>query len=231
MSSKQGLLVDGSITAYDVGAIGTDDEFIKPLLASELKELFTRVDTQYTENLESGDMDMVVQEINLESREIMMYNMKEDWIFDKQRSTMDIRIIGIAPMKEKRGEDGEIRGIYTDLFWLYYPELPLRIRELGCVQPGERCRTSFLRGHLLEAPVQQLHHQVEQRVRPGYQSSTRPVSMPCWKAKRSSSNSSSSNTTSGTSDRAPIMHGSPSRSRGFFVRAEDDFRTLDVLDP
>jgi gliding motility associated protien GldN len=118
---RQGLMVDGSITAYSVGPVGTDDEFKKPLLASELKELFTRLDTQYTENLESGDMDMVVQEINLESRDIMMYNIKEDWIFDKQRSTMDIRILGIAPMQEKRGEDGEIRG-YSPLFWLYYPE-------------------------------------------------------------------------------------------------------------
>ena len=69
---RQGLMVDGSITAYSVGPVGTDDEFKKPLLASELKELFTRLDTQYTENLESGDMDMVVQEINLESRDIMM---------------------------------------------------------------------------------------------------------------------------------------------------------------
>jgi gliding motility associated protien GldN len=118
---RQGLMVDGSITAYSVGPVGTDDEFKKPLLAGELKELFTRLDTQYTENLESGDMDMVVQEINLESRDIMMYNVKEDWIFDKQRSTMDIRILGIAPMQEKRGEDGEIRG-YSPLFWLYYPE-------------------------------------------------------------------------------------------------------------
>ena len=118
---RQGLMVDGSITAYSVGPVGTDDEFKKPLLASELKELFTRLDTQYTENLETQDMDMVVQEINLESRDIMMYNIKEDWIFDKQRSTMDIRILGIAPMQEKRGEDGEIRG-YSPLFWLYYPE-------------------------------------------------------------------------------------------------------------
>lgn len=118
---RQGLMVDGSITAYSVGPVGTDDEFKKPLLASELKELFTRLDTQYTENLETQDMDMVVQEINLESRDIMMYNVKEDWIFDKQRSTMDIRILGIAPMQEKRGEDGEIRG-YSPLFWLYYPE-------------------------------------------------------------------------------------------------------------
>jgi hypothetical protein len=29
--------------------------------------LFTRIDTQYTENLDTGDMDMVVQEMDLES--------------------------------------------------------------------------------------------------------------------------------------------------------------------
>lgn len=118
---RQGLMVDGSITAYDAGPLLTDDEFKKPLLATELKDMFTRMDTQYTENLETGDMDMVVQEINLESRDVMMYKLKEDWIFDKQRSTMDIRIIGIAPMREVRGEDGEVRG-YAPMFWLYYPE-------------------------------------------------------------------------------------------------------------
>ncbi|MBP7407400.1 MAG: gliding motility protein GldN [Flavobacteriales bacterium] len=118
---RQGLLVDGSITAYDAGPLLTDDEFKKPLLATELKEMFTRIDTQYTESLTTGDMEMVVQEINLESRDIKMYKVKEDWIFDKQRSTMDIRIIGLAPMIEKRGEDGEVRG-YAPMFWLYYPE-------------------------------------------------------------------------------------------------------------
>ena len=118
---RQGLLVDGSITAYDAGPLLTDDEFKKPLLATELKDMFTRMDTQYTESLTTGDMEMVVQEINLESRDIKMYKVKEDWIFDKQRSTMDIRIIGLAPMVEKRGEDGEVRG-YAPMFWLYYPE-------------------------------------------------------------------------------------------------------------
>jgi len=118
---RQGLMVDGSITAYDAGPLLTDDEFKKPLLATELKDMFSRMDTQYTESLTTGDMEMVVQEINLESRDIKMYKLKEDWIFDKQRSTMDIRIIGIAPMVEKRGEDGEVRG-YAPMFWLYYPE-------------------------------------------------------------------------------------------------------------
>ena len=118
---RQGLLVDGPITAYDAGPLLTDDEFKKPLLATELKEMFSRMDTQYTESLTTGDMEMVVQQIELESRDIKMYKVKEDWIFDKQRSTLDIRIIGLAPMKEMRGEDGEIRG-YSPMFWLYYPE-------------------------------------------------------------------------------------------------------------
>src|SRR5690606_20954659 len=114
---RQGLMVDGSITAYDPGPLLTDDEFRKPLLRQQLEDMFTRMDTQYTEDLTTGDMMMVVQPINLESRDIKMYRLKEDWIFDKQRSTMDIRIIGIAPMKEIRGEDGEVRG-YAPLFWL-----------------------------------------------------------------------------------------------------------------
>ncbi len=118
---RQGLLVDGSITAYDVGPTAEDDEFRKPLLAADLKDLFTRMDTQYTEDLTTGELVPVVQEISVESGDIKMYRLKEDWIFDKQRSTMDIRILGIAPMKEVKGEDGEVRG-YTPLFWLYYPE-------------------------------------------------------------------------------------------------------------
>lgn len=118
---RQGLMVDGSITAYDPGPLLTDDEFKKPLLRTQLEDMFSRMDTQYTEDLSTGDMVMVVQKIELESRDVKMYKLKEDWIFDKQRSTLDIRIIGIAPMREVRGEDGEVRG-YAPMFWLYYPE-------------------------------------------------------------------------------------------------------------
>jgi gliding motility associated protien GldN len=118
---RHGLLVQRALTAYDPGPLADDDAFTKPISYSDLKDLFMRIDTQYTESLETGDLEMVVQQIPLESRDIKMYNIKEDWIFDKQRSSLDIRIIGIAPMKEVRGEDGEVRG-YAPLFWLYFPE-------------------------------------------------------------------------------------------------------------
>jgi len=118
---RKALLEDGSITAYDPGPLLDDDEFTTPLMLSELKDIFTRVDTQQTEDLETGDFIDVIQEVTIESRDIKLYRIKEDWIFDKQRSKIDIRIIGIAPMQEKRGDDGEIRG-YAPVFWLYYPE-------------------------------------------------------------------------------------------------------------
>jgi gliding motility associated protien GldN len=48
--------------------------------------------------------------------------MKEDWFFDKQRSVMDVRILGLCPMKEKADPtSGEVIG-YSPLFWVYFPE-------------------------------------------------------------------------------------------------------------
>lgn len=35
-----------------------------------------------------------------------------------------MRIIGICPLKENRGDNGEVRG-YQPMFWVYYPECRL----------------------------------------------------------------------------------------------------------
>ncbi len=118
---KQGLMEDGSITAYDPGADGWDDEFLKPLLSQQIKDKLSRTDTSMRENL-NGEMEQIIQQIETNSEDIRRYRIKEDWIFDKQRSVMDVRIIGIAPMKANKGPDGDIRG-YEPLFWLYFPEL------------------------------------------------------------------------------------------------------------
>ncbi len=119
---KQGILEDGSITAYSTGVVGTDDEFKQPLLASEVKAMLSKVDTTTTENIYTGEMDTVYVTKEVNSADVRKYKLKEDWVFDRQRSVMDIRIIGLCPMRENIGPDGEMRG-YTDMFWLYFPEL------------------------------------------------------------------------------------------------------------
>ena len=118
----QGLMVDGSITAYDAGITGWDDEFKKPLLLEEISAMLVKLDTTWTEDLNTGDLVPAVQETRVTSEYIKKYRLKEDWTFDRQRSTMDIRIIGISPLKEKLDADGALVG-YTPLFWLYFPEL------------------------------------------------------------------------------------------------------------
>lgn len=58
------------------------------------------------------------------SADIIEYRIKEDWFFDKERSSMDVRIIAIAPVVYDISLDNEgnkqING-KKELFWLYFP--------------------------------------------------------------------------------------------------------------
>ena len=52
--------------------------------------------------------------------DVVKYRVKEEWIFDKERSSMDVRIIAIAPITKLRSSDGiEVGEI--PMFWVYYP--------------------------------------------------------------------------------------------------------------
>jgi gliding motility associated protien GldN len=52
---------------------------------------------------------------------VIKFRIKEDWIFDKQRSVWEPRIIGIAPMVKPSVGDG-ITLDYQPAFWIYFPQ-------------------------------------------------------------------------------------------------------------
>jgi len=54
------------------------------------------------------------------SQDIVQYRLKEDWFFDKERSVMDVRILGIAPVVYQKDQNGQILGL-QETFWLYFP--------------------------------------------------------------------------------------------------------------
>jgi gliding motility associated protien GldN len=57
----------------------------------------------------------------VESRDVLEYLIKEDWFFDKQRSVMEVRILGICPVAYKENPaTGQIEK--EQLFWLWFPE-------------------------------------------------------------------------------------------------------------
>ena len=61
------------------------------------------------------------------AQDIVGWEIKEDWFFDKQRSVQDVRIVGISPIVNIIEEDPVtkqkvIKGT-KNLFWVYFPEL------------------------------------------------------------------------------------------------------------
>ncbi|HTF02749.1 MAG TPA: gliding motility protein GldN [Bacteroidia bacterium] len=125
----KGGVLGGCVTAFDNPAM--DDEFkvkMTPEAAAGLlmPEEIIQVEDPY--NPGTFINDTIVNEIT--STDIKAYWIKEDWFFDRQRSVMDCRIIGICPLKEKLDPStGEVLG-YMPLFWCYFPQLrPLLVRQ------------------------------------------------------------------------------------------------------
>jgi gliding motility associated protien GldN len=115
-------LLAGQITAFDNPAM--DDEFKVKMSKAAIEGTFTSWDsTNQTEDPNNpGTFILAPLKTELTSNNVKAYWMKEDWFFDKQRSVMDVRILGLCPMKEKADPStGEIIG-YSPLFWVYFPQ-------------------------------------------------------------------------------------------------------------
>jgi len=63
---------------------------------------------------------VIVNEFNPDK--IERFWIKEDWVFDKESSRLQVRILGIAPVKTVMNDDGSYRDA-TPIFWVYYPDL------------------------------------------------------------------------------------------------------------
>ncbi len=128
------LIVDGinqgQITAYKpVNAmLLPDDEFTISMSPEEVEEALNFIEYPPLKSLlNSNDDSLDVMgntvtdtiKTKLEADKILRYELKEDWIFDKQRSERYVRIIGIAPVAEKKSAAGVS---VEKLFWLYFPE-------------------------------------------------------------------------------------------------------------
>jgi gliding motility associated protien GldN len=124
---KRGLL-SGEITAY--GKPVFDDEFNFPLTPEEAAGIISSEDTVISVDPNTGLTDTVIVKTQVAPENIKRYWLKEDWFFDKERSVMEVRIIGLCPLVEKLDKNtGDFRG-YSPLFWLYYPECrPVFARE------------------------------------------------------------------------------------------------------
>jgi gliding motility associated protien GldN len=115
-------ILEGDLIAFDNPVF--DDEFISPLTKDEVKKMLVTWDSTYMIQ-DINDPDNMIQtplKMEITSTDVHQYWIKEDWFFDKQRSVMEVRIIGICPLILKKTESGEVIGS-KPLFWIYFPEV------------------------------------------------------------------------------------------------------------
>ena len=117
----------GEITSFS--AAGGDDRFTTPMTFKEIAsfivgkpEIKQIPDWTNDPDGSKGLMKDTIITKEFNPDQVERFWVKEDWIFDKESSRMQVRILGIAPLLTIRNEDESFRAV-TPIFWVYYPDL------------------------------------------------------------------------------------------------------------
>jgi gliding motility associated protien GldN len=114
----QGIQYEG-IKAYK------DDEFkTEKKVEDILRDLGASTDTTRIKKADGTyENKIIVQEVR--SYEVKQFLVKEVWFFDRKYSRLDVRIVGLCPVREYEKEDGSGSGevLKKQVFWVYFPEI------------------------------------------------------------------------------------------------------------
>jgi len=116
-----GLLLHGiqheGLPAYAT----TDDEFKVMMGLDDVNQAMgATTETQEVVNPETGEVQTMTVQRDVRVDEVKQIMVKEVWYFDKNYSRMDVRILGLCPIREYVNESGEV--VKRQTFWIYYPE-------------------------------------------------------------------------------------------------------------
>jgi len=88
--AQEGLVV------YD----DSDDEFTTPMTAAQIDVKFdVRADTTYVDDPETGETKPAIVQHDRTTSEVKRLLLKEVWYFDKQRAMLEVRIVGLCPIR------------------------------------------------------------------------------------------------------------------------------------
>ena len=118
-----------TITAFDASV--ADDEFVKPINFNQVKQQFgDSIKTIKVTDINTGDVRDSVVQADLPIQDVKQLEVKEVWYFDKQKSTLQVRILGICPIRVYKKDPKDSTFVRKRLFWVYYPEIrPLLARN------------------------------------------------------------------------------------------------------
>ncbi len=108
----------GDIPVYSVD----DDKFTKRLSTDDVLNMLSKTDTIVTFDPETYEEKVKIVRNDINPSDVKRFRIKEIWFFDKETSTMQVRILGIAPLINVTDSEGNFR-YEKVMFWVYYPQV------------------------------------------------------------------------------------------------------------
>lgn len=109
---KDGILSEGTIVE-----VFADDRFEIPLTPDQVQGYVESLDTLFDPDDASRVLGIDTSKIY--AKDVVAYEIKSDWFFDKQRGEMKNRIIGLSPVV-KDPKDPALPPY--NLFWVWFPD-------------------------------------------------------------------------------------------------------------
>ncbi len=112
-------LKEGTITAYSPES----DQFLVPLNYKELLDRLERTDSVRLPRPDNPDIlfDTVIK-TEFDPANVKKLKIKEDFYFDRQRSVVEVRILGVCPVVDEIDKTTGEKRFEKNLFWIYFPE-------------------------------------------------------------------------------------------------------------
>ncbi len=126
--------LNGEITVYDNSVIN-GDQFMMEMTKEQIGNIGNSEEDMWIVNVETGLDEQVLIKETLDYSKITKFKIKEDWFFNSATSTMEVRIIGLAPLLATYDNAGNYLGDET-MYWLYYPDLRPILAKSEAYNPG-----------------------------------------------------------------------------------------------
>jgi gliding motility associated protien GldN len=137
----------GKVTAF------ADERFTTPLSLDEVR-LLTSGKNDTVPQVDPNDPNKILKYIitrsSFDSKSVMKFRMKEEWVIDRESSRIFCRILGICPLKSQVNANGEERGT-TPMFWIYYPDIREALASYEVYNPKNMGQNRMTWEELFEA--------------------------------------------------------------------------------
>lgn len=115
------ILIEAAKADENPMRVFQDEKFQLQLDTNQLNNVLFRQDTIEITDPETYETKLQIIRNDINPEDIQRYRIKEIWFFDKESSTMQVRILGIAPVIPVKADNGDLIGERA-MFWVYYPE-------------------------------------------------------------------------------------------------------------